>query len=164
MIKQFITAVVLAVAVAASGAAQAHRFHAGMTDVSQNAATGSIEIVHTYMAHDVEALLAKLNKEQSDLTQPEDEASLRAYMEKHFFVLDAEGKRIPTRWIGMSAAADTVVVFQEIEKTPVTAISRIHDTVLTDLLPNQRNTVNVVDGGGRRTLTFTRSNTDQNVR
>ena len=164
MIKQFITAITLAAAVAASGVAQAHRFHAGMTDVTQNAGTGSIEIVHTYMAHDMEALLAKLNKEQSDLTQPEDEASLRAYMDKHFYVLDAEGKRIPTRWIGMSAAADTVVVFQEIEKTPVKAIARIHDTVLTDLLPNQRNTVNIADGGSRRSLTFTRSNTDQNVR
>ena len=164
MIKHFITAITLAAAVAASGVAQAHRFHAGMTDVTQNTATGSIEIVHTYMAHDMEALLAKLNKEQSDLTQPEDEASLRAYMDQHFQVLDAEGKRIPTRWIGMSAAADTVVVFQEIEKTQVKAIARIHDTVLTDLLPNQRNTVNIVDGGSRRSLTFTRSNTDQNVR
>ena len=164
MIRQFITGLALAAAVAASGLAQAHRFHAGMTDITQNAATGSIEIVHTYMAHDVEALLAKLNKEQSDLTQPEDEASLRAYMEKHFYLLDAEGKRIPARWIGMSAAADTVVVFQEIEKTTVKAISRIHDTVLTDLLPNQRNTVNIADGGARRSLTFTRSNTEQNVR
>jgi hypothetical protein len=164
MIKRFITAMALAAAFAASGMVQAHRFHAGMTDITQNTGTGSVEIVHTYMAHDVEALLEKLNKEQSDLTHPEDEASLRAYMEKHFYVLDADGKRIPTRWIGMSAAADTVVVFQEIEKTQVNAIRRIHDTMLTDLLPNQRNTVNVADGGGRRTLTFTGSSTDQNVR
>ena len=163
MIKPFIGGIALAAALLSSGAAFGHRFHAGMTDVTQNAATGSVEVVHTYMAHDVEALLASLSKGESDLTQPEDEAALRAYMEQRFYMLTADGKRIPLRWIGMSANADTVMVFQEIEKTQVGAIARIHDTVLADVLPNQRNTVNVVGNGARRTLTFMRTAAEQDV-
>lgn len=163
MIKRIFTGALLAAALFAGGTAQAHRFHAGMTDVTQNASTGNVEIVHTYMAHDMEALLAHLSQGPSDLTHPDDEAALRAYMDQHFYVLGADGQRIAVRWVGMSAAADTVVVFQEIEKTQVGTLARIHHAVLADLLPDQLNTVNVVVGGKRKTLTFSRSALEQDV-
>jgi hypothetical protein len=163
MFKSILLAAVLAAAVLASGTAFAHRFHAGMTDVSQNAKTGSIEIVHAYMAHDLEALLAHLNKGQSDLTQPEDEAALREYMAQHFYLLTADNKRIPVRWVGMNASADMVLVYQEVEKAQVGSIARIHHTVLADMLPDQRNTVNIVGDGARRSFTFSASAGEQSV-
>ena len=46
-----------AVLACACALALAHNFHAGITDISHNERTGSLEVVHTYMAHDVEALL-----------------------------------------------------------------------------------------------------------
>lgn len=163
MFKPIIRAAVLAAALIGAGPALAHRFHAGMTDVTQNAKSGSIEIVHAYMAHDLEALLAHLNKGQSDLTQPEDEAALRNYMAQRFYLLSADNKRIPVRWVGMNASADMVLVYQEIEKTQLSAVARIHHTVLTDLLPDQRNTVNIVSAGQRRSLTFSESAGEQDI-
>ena len=146
--------------VVAAGTASAHRFHAGMTDVTHNPRSGSIEIVHTYMGHDIEPLLAELAGRQVDRAQPEAEAALRAYMDKHFYLAGADGKRLPLNWVGMSADADTVTVYQEVPANPLAAIVRVHDSVLMDVLPGQQNTVNIV-GATRTTLTFDRGRQEQ---
>jgi hypothetical protein len=145
-------------------AAQAHRFHFGITDVSFNAKTGSTEIVHTYMAHDVEALLANLYQRQFDLTQPEDEAVLRKYVEKRFWVQAADKTRLPLRWVGMTADAQRVMIYQEIENTPLSKTALVHDEVLVDFLPEQSNTLNFSENGIIRTMTFDQKNIDQGVR
>ncbi len=145
-------------------AAQAHLFHMGITDVSFNPKTGSTEIVHTYMAHDVEALLSNLYQRQFDLTQPEDEAILRKYVEKQFWVQAADKSRLPVRWLGLTADAKNVVIYQEIENTPLSKVALIHDEVLIDFLPEQSNTLNVHDKGTISTLTFDRKKIDQGVR
>jgi hypothetical protein len=145
-------------------AAQAHRFHFGITDVSFNPKTGNTEIVHTYMAHDVEALLANLYQRQFDLTQPEDEAVLRKYVEKQFWVEGAGKSRLPLRWVGMTADTQSVVIYQEIENTPLSKTVLIHDAVLVDFLAEQSNTLNFSENGNIRTMTFNREKTDQGVR
>ncbi len=145
-------------------AAQAHLFHIGITDVSFNAKTGSTEVVHTYMAHDVEALLANLYQRQFDLTQPEDEAILRKYVEKQFWVEAADKTRLPLRWVGLTVDAQSVVIYQEIENTPLSRAALIHDQVLVDFIAEQANTLNVQDKGIIRSLTFDRKKTDQAVR
>jgi hypothetical protein len=144
--------------------AQAHQFHFGITDVSFNSKTGSTEIVHTYMAHDVEALLANLYQRQFDLTQPEDEAVLRKYVEKQFWVEGAGKNRLPVRWVGMTVDAQSVVIYQEIENMPLSKAVSIHDEVLIDFLPEQSNTLNFNENGIIRTMTFDRNKVDQGVR
>jgi CHAT domain-containing protein len=145
-------------------AAQAHLFHMGITDVSFNPKTGNTEIVHTYMAHDVEALLSNLYQRQFDLAQPEDEAILRKYVEKQFWVQAADKRRLPVRWLGLTTDADNVVIYQEIENTPLSTVALIHDEVLIDFLSEQSNTLNVHDKGMIRTLTFDQKKIDQAVR
>lgn len=145
-------------------AAQAHRFHAGMTDIAFNQASGSTEIVHTYMAHDIEALLANLYQRQFDLTQAEDEAVLRKYVEKRFFIEAADKSRLPVRWVGLGVDAESVTIYQEIEKTGLSGAALIHDEVLTDFMPDQVNTVNLNREGSIRTFTFDRNHTSQSVR
>lgn len=145
-------------------AAHAHLFHLGITDLSFNPKTGSTEIVHTYMTHDVEALLSNLYQRQFDLSQPEDEAILRKYVEKKFWVQGADKGRLPIRWVGLTAGAESVVIYQEIENTPLAKVALIHDEVLIDFLAEQTNTLNVNDNGMIRTLTFDRKKIDQGVR
>jgi hypothetical protein len=145
-------------------AAQAHQFHLGITDVSFNQKTGSTEIVHTYMAHDIEALLSNLYQRQFDLTQPEDEAILRKYVEKQFWVQAADKSRLPVRWVGLAVDAENVVIYQEIENTPLSKTVLIHDEVLIDFIAEQANTLNINDNGMIRTLTFERKKIDQGVR
>jgi CHAT domain-containing protein len=144
-------------------AAGAHQFHFGITDVSFNAKTGSTEIVHTYMSDDIDALLSNLYQRQFDLTQPEDEAILRKYIEKQFWMLAADKKRLPLRWVGLRAGAENVVIYQEIENTPLSTTVAIHDEVLTDFIAEQSNTLTVHDTDMMTTLTFDRKKTDQRV-
>jgi hypothetical protein len=145
-------------------AAHAHLFHVGITDVSFNQKTGSTEFVHTYMTHDVEALLANLYQRQFDLSQPEDEAILRKYVEKKFWVEAADKTRLPLRWVGLTVDAQKVVIYQEIENTPLSKAASIHDEVLIDFIAEQSNTLNVQDNGMIRSLIFDRKKTDQAVR
>ena len=140
--------------------ASAHRFHAGIVDVSYNERTGSTEVVHTYMAHDVEALLTALYQRQFDLSDPDDQAVLRKYVEKQFWLADKDGRRLPLNWVGVTVDTDSVVVFQEAVRTPVARVETIHDAVLSDFLPDQQNTVNLTANGSLRTFGFTSSRTE----
>ena len=150
-----------AVLVFSSAAASAHNYHMGIADISYNERTGSTEIVHTYTAHDVATLLTKQAGRVVDLGQPGSEALLRKYAEKQFTVSGRKGERLPLAWIGMKADADSVVIFQEIARTRLAPGSRIHNAVLTDLIPTQKNTVNVQVDGPVKTLIFDQGNLDQ---
>jgi hypothetical protein len=147
-----------------AASAHAHRFHAGMADIAFNAASGSVEVVHTYMAHDIEALLATRGQRQADLTSADDEAQLRAYIEQRFYLLDAGGARLPLKWVGMTARVDSVVVYQEVPATALSAVAAVHDAVLTDLLPRQLNTVNVRADGATRSLQFDAATVERRIR
>jgi hypothetical protein len=158
-------ALVAAALLLLSAAADAHRFHTGITEVAFNPRTRNTEIIHTYMAHDVEALLMNLYGRQFDLGDPDDQAVLRKYIEERFWLLGhAVGKdkaRLPLRWVGMSADSHSVVIYQELENTPLSKTAAIHQGVLVDFLPDQVNTVNLNDGGAVRSLTFTRAAIEQ---
>ena len=123
-----------ALLIAMSAAAHAHRFHTSITDISYNARTKSTEVVHTYMAHDIEALLTNLYQ------------------------------RLKLRWIGMTIDAQSVVVFQEAEQTQLSQAAVIRQGVLIDFLPDQVNTVNLNEAGAVRSLTFMRQALEQAAR
>ena len=147
-----------------SASLQAHRFHAGIVDVGYNEKTGSTEIVHTYMAHDVEALLSELYQRQFDLSRPEDEAILRKYVEKQFFIQAADKSRLPIHWVGLTVDVDNVVIYQEIEHTPLARAAVVHNEVLTDFIPDQVNTLNLKQAGAIRSFMFDRKTTELSVR
>jgi hypothetical protein len=154
-LKRFIAQCAAAAILASACAlAPAHNFHAGITDISYNERTGSTEVVHTYMAHDVEALLTNLYQRQFDLSDPDDQAVFRKYLEKQFWLADKDKRRLPLNWVGMSADAQSVMVYQEVVQTPSAKVEFIHDAVMTDFLPDQLNTVNLTVAGSLRTFGF----------
>ncbi|MGZ5200412.1 MAG: DUF6702 family protein [Telluria sp.] len=144
--------------------AQAHNFHAGITDVSYNARTGSTEVVHTYMAHDIDALLTNLYQRQFDLSAPEDQDVLRKYVEQQFSLHDRDHRKLALRWVGMTVDAQSVVIYQEAQQTPLAKAASVHDEVMTDFLPDQVNTVNINEAGGVHTLTFDGKAAEQPIR
>ena len=114
-LKRFIVQCTVAAALAGACALApapllAHNFHAGITDISYNERSGSTEVVHTYMAHDVEALLTNLYQRQFDLSDPEDQAVFRKVVEKQFWLADKDKRRLPLNWVGMTADAQSVTV------------------------------------------------------
>lgn len=154
----------LAMLLCASTAASAHRFHFGMTDISYNERSGSTEIVHTYTAHDIEGLLLNLYQRQFDLSDPQDQQVLRKYVERQFWLAAKDQTRLPAKWIGMTVDANSVVIYQEIENTPLSRAATIRQGVLIDFLPEQVNTVNLNEGGAVHSLTFRRQALEQPAR
>jgi hypothetical protein len=142
--------------------AHAHRFHAGITDISMNPNTGSIEIIHTFMAHDVEALLENLYQRQFDLSDPEDIQIFQRYVEQQF-ILSSKEQRLPLKWVGLKIDPNSVIVFQEIEKQTLPEQMAIRQAVLTDFLVDQVNTVNITKNGSTQSLTFTRSKREHQI-
>lgn len=154
LLRTMVNVACAALLACAGAQAQAHRFHAGITDISFNAHTGNTEVVHIFMAHDVEALLANLYQRQFDLSDPEDQAVLRKYVEKQFWLADKAGRRLALNWVGLTVDTDSVTIYQEAPATPAEQIETIHATVLVDFLPDQVNTVNYTAGGSLRTFGF----------
>jgi len=144
--------------------ATAHNFHMGIADISYNDRTGNTEIVHTYTSHDVSTLLANLYGRSFDLGQPDSEQPLRRYVEKQFHLSGADNKRLPLQWVGVKADADSVVIFQEIAGTKLKPGTRIHNALLIDFLPSQKNTVNLQTDGAIQTLIFDQDSIDQTAR
>lgn len=161
MIKAGLLALTFALA---SSVAGAHNYHMGIADISYNPASGSTEIVHTYTGHDVEALLTQVYQRQFDLGQKDSEAALRRYVEKQFYIVGANGRRLRLDWVGIKVNADNVVIFQEIPRTRLAPGARIHNQLLSDFLPSQRNTLNVQDGEKIQTLFFDQKNVELPVR
>jgi hypothetical protein len=155
---RIVAATVLALAGTAS---HAHNFHMGIADISYNERTGSTEIVHTYTAHDLATLLTNLYGRQFDLGRADSEAPLRRYVEKQFTIADKDGKRLPLQWVGVKVDADSVVIFQELPGTKLAKGSRIHNALLVDFLPSQKNTVNLQTDGTTKTLLFDQGSIDQ---
>ena len=163
MVRSLIRCGAAAVLVLSSAAAAAHNYHMGIADISYNERTGSTEIVHTYTAHDVATLLTRQAGRNVDLGQTASEPLLRRYAEQQFFVSAKDGKRLPLKWVGMKADADSVVIFQELPGTRLAKGARIHNAVLTDLIPTQKNTVNIQAAGPVKTLIFDQGSLDQAV-
>ncbi|WMW81408.1 hypothetical protein RF679_03785 [Undibacterium cyanobacteriorum] len=142
-----------------SAVAYGHRFHAGITDVSMNPRSGNTEIVHTLMAHDVEALLENLYQRQFDLSDPDDVEVFKKYFEKQFYILNPQKEKLKITWLGLRVDPNNVFIYQEIENQKVKSDFVIHQAVLTDFLADQVNTLNYSDGNNKavQTLTFHRN-------
>lgn len=148
----------------AAGAAPAHNFHMGLADISFNPRSGNTEIVHTYTAHDLALLLANLYGSTLDPAQPDSEAPIRKYMERQFYLQDSAGRRLPLQWLGIKVDADSVTIFQEIEGRKLAPATRIHNAVLIDFQPAQRNTVNIQTDGPIQTLIFDQQHAELEIR
>ncbi|WP_230408461.1 DUF6702 family protein [Undibacterium flavidum] len=142
--------------IAVSALAHAHRFHAGITDISMNPNSGNTEIVHTFMAHDVEAILENLYQRQFDLSDPEDIQVFKKYFEKQFSLSDQQGV-LPLKWVGLKVDPTSVIIFQELEQRALPEQVMIRQAVLTDFLSDQVNTLNINKNGVVQTLMFNRS-------
>jgi len=164
MMPRALSLTVAAVLAFAGAAASAHNFHMGIADISYNDRTGNTEIVHTYTAHDVATLLANVYGRNLDLGQADSEAPLRRYVEKQFYLEGPDRKRLPLNWVGVKADADSIVIFQEIEGRKLAPATRIHNALLIDFLPSQKNTVNLQTDGPVQTLIFDQGSIDQTTR
>jgi hypothetical protein len=89
---------------------------------------------------------------------------LRKYVEQQFWLQGQDKRKLPLRWVGMTVDAQSVVVYQEAEQTPLAKAALVHDGVMIDFMPDQLNTVNINENGATRTLSFDSKTVDQPTR
>ena len=143
--------------------ARAHEFHVSICDISVNAKTRNIEIVHAYTMHDIDAAFRVMHGRSIDLSQPADEGLLRTYFDK-FFIIENSGKsRLPISWVGISNEGETLTVYQEFPRSLLRAGASMQNSVLMDIFPSHSSTVNIRFDGKIRTLRFTRKNQKQRL-
>lgn len=119
---------------------QAHRYHFGLTEISINERTQSVEIVHRFFVADIERAL----QVGADKNLKDDEAGLKKYVDTHFWIKGAEGERLPLKWVGIESDVRNVWVYQEL---PLSALPegmlRLRQSMLLEIEQDQVNTVNV---------------------
>lgn len=84
-----------------SGAAWAHREHAGLTEVTVNPNTGEMEVVHRLFVHDLMEALGRDDQETADYVgSPEGLAEIRDYAARQFRLGEGDGRLIPLDYVG----------------------------------------------------------------
>ncbi len=149
----------------AASTASAHTFFEGLVSVDVNPRSKHVEIVHSYTAHDLTALLMEQTQLAINLEHPEHEALLRDYIEQHFvlrdyieqhFVLRANGKKLELAWVGIRLTPQTIEIYQELSAPPSLASIEVQNDVLRSALQQQINRVNFSQGECRGSVVFDR--------
>lgn len=135
--------------------ASAHTFFEGLVSVDVNPRSKHLEIVHSYTAHDLTALLMEQTQLAINLEHPEHEALLRDYIEQHF-VLRANGKKLALEWVGIRVTPQTIEIYQELSAPPPLGSIEVQNDVLRSALQQQINRVNFSQGACRGSLVFDR--------
>lgn len=139
----------------AASTASAHTFFEGLVSVDVNPRSKHVEIVHSYTAHDLTALLMEQTQLAINLEHPEHEALLRDYIEQHF-VLRANGKKLALAWVGIRLTPQTIEIYQELSAPPSLASIEVQNDVLRSALQQQINRVNFSQGECRGSVVFDR--------
>jgi len=122
--------------------AYAHNYHHSITAVEYNERTQSLELVHTLVAHDLEAALIRNQGKALDLGQADIEPILQRYVDEHILLKTMDGSKQTIAWVGYEIEAQQVRIFQEIKDFTQQPFN-LSNTLLFDLHKNQRNTVNI---------------------
>lgn len=139
----------------AASTTSAHTFFEGLVSVDVNPRSKHVEIVHSYTAHDLTALLMEQTQLAINLEHPEHEALLRDYIEQHF-VLRANGKKLVLAWVGVRLTPQTIEIYQELSAPPPLASIEVQNDVLRSALQQQINRVNFSQGACRGSVVFDR--------
>lgn len=144
--------------------AAAHKYFFGLTEVSHNARTEHLEVVHQYTLHDVQRAL-KLN--YGDDFQIDDsgaEEKIKAWLENHFELFDSKGNRLKLNWVGFEADFQNIWLYQEYAADTAKFCDwRVSNTMLMDAFSAQVNTINFVTPAATHGVTLTKGRSLKSV-
>ncbi|WP_201276837.1 DUF6702 family protein [Microbulbifer sp. ALW1] len=131
--------------------AEAHRYHFGITELSVNERTQSLEISHRFFVADIErALSLSASKEMTDAQK-----QMEAYVNDRFQLGTADGARLKPKWVGMESDVHDVWVYQEIPLAEVQGKTlKLSQSMLMEIERDQVNTVNVTRDGKTESYTL----------
>lgn len=132
----------------------AHTFFVGSTEILVNEHTKSVEVVHRFTSHDLEAMLSDRNQVRVDADSEEYLTMVRDYVTNGFSLTDKDGKQLPLVLVGIEAGINETFIYQEVEGlTSIKGVVVAHQ-LLTDYFPNQKNRVNFESTATKGSLLF----------
>jgi len=122
--------------------AAAHTFFVGNTEIMSNQHTNSIEVIHRFTSHDLEALLSDRHQVR---VYADSEAYLKlvkAYVVENFALIGKDGKPLALEFVGIEAGINDTHIYQEVLNTTKIKGVTVKHRLLTDYFTNQKNRVN----------------------
>ena len=148
---------VLALSIAISCPALAHRFHVSLSEIEFDPETGRLEVALQVHPEHLEVALAKENgrgRVRLDSTGNVDRLIVR-YLSTHFVLTDSHGERRRLRWVGKEVEVQSAWLYFEFTLPCGPAGARLENRVLVEPGNKQVNTVNLRIGKARSSQTFT---------
>jgi len=134
----------------------AHTYFFGLTELSVNPRSKTIEIIHQFTAHDIENAIAESTQEHFSPEHPDYEHYLKVYLQRNF-TLHHNKQIIPLHWVGFELVKGKLFFYQEAPFKKNLAGLVVKNNILTDTYSKQTNTLNYQDTAIKGSLTFTES-------
>ena len=130
-----------------------HPLHVSTTEVNINAKDKTLEISTKIFSDDFEAILVKLYKQKTDLSNPAMKTQMDALVKKYLLShvqVKANGKAVPLNYIGFEIDHEATNIYLEAEKTIPPKTVEVSSTILYDMFDDQMSIVHVVKGAIRK--------------
>lgn len=134
--------------------AWAHPQKASLTDVTLNARTESVEVVHRFVLHDAEQAVQRLNGAGASLLDDPDQLEAFALYVAERVIASTDAGSVELTLLGGEIDDGYVWIYQETGIQPALNSLKLTSKALFDVFPTQQNTVNVRIGGTVRSQTF----------
>ncbi|WHI49274.1 hypothetical protein P3339_12330 [Microbulbifer sp. MLAF003] len=131
--------------------ANAHRYHFGLTSLSVNERTQTLEISHRFFVADIEkALSISAGKELNEAQQ-----QMENYVNSRFQVSQKNGDVLNLNWVGMEADVHDIWIYQEVPLVDLSSKKlSIKQSMLMEIERDQVNTITVNNSSGNQSYTL----------
>jgi len=130
-----------------------HPLHVSTTEVSFNAKDKTLEISCKIFSDDFEAILAKVYKQKTDLSNPNMKTAMDELVKKYLLShlqLKANGKAVTMSYVGFEIDHEATNIYLEVEKVAAIKSVEVNDTILYDMFDDQMSIVHIVKGANRK--------------
>jgi len=130
-----------------------HPLHVSTTEVNFNAKDKTLEISCKIFSDDFEAILAKVYKQKTDLSNPNMKNAMDELVKKYLLShlqVKANGKPVVMNYIGFEIDHEATNIYLEVEKIPAIKSVEVNDTILYDMFDDQMSIVHIVKGNNRK--------------
>lgn len=130
-----------------------HPLHVSTTEVNFNAKDKTLEVSCKIFSDDFEAILARLYKQKTDLSNPNVKTAMDELVKKYLLThlqLKANGKAVAMNYIGFEIDHEATNIYLEVEKVTALKSIEINDSILYDMFDDQMSIIHVVKGNSRK--------------
>lgn len=142
-------------------AAKAHRQKMGLTEISVNEATGTLEIAHQFNIHDAEHALQIMLGAGADILQSDEMRRVFAQYVANHFRLTAPTGDLELTLLGNELEGSRLWIYQEVLNAPKHNTLQVRMTAIHDIWPDHVNLVNIRSDTGQQSLLFPQGSPSQ---